>query len=548
MNLEHRSRVSLSGSIAAGVLTLGALLLPTAAAGEAAESACVSVARFELEPQASLPDGLRGKVILHAKDATSEPLTLSARLGVPVTAELPCASQWEATPDFPNVWGPRRTVVAGTTGAPVVSRLALWPLGKITGLIKLADKGEPRPQKLTVTTLAPRSPARRDTPKGSLDCPVDPTGRWNCPPLPAATFDLVVSAAGFIPQYRWDFTVRSDKTGDLGTLVLKKGASVAGWVEVEGGAIGPDCRASLEPLVGPGSGGRIAEKVRRTTLEATVRKDGFFQIAGVAPGAYSLEVRQVGFAPASVNPISVSPRSETFLRQPITLTRPIDVELAISPPLDWLGRPWKMILFRASGDATGSFDQTIYAGSADEQGKLKVARQTPGTFHALVSDSLDNQLASQIFQITGPEDSSRVIDIKIVTLRGTVKLGKEPLAAELWFGGRRGSTSIKLDADRDGKFQGILPRDGWWVVDISSASPKFEARTRVKVESEGQDRVRADIDLPATRVFGKVVDDQRHPVPDAIVSLTTDQGLMHKEADETGSFDFRGLPEGFAEA
>jgi hypothetical protein len=196
-----------------------------------------------------------------------------------------------------------------------------------------------------------------------------------------------------------------------------------------------------------------------------------------------------------------------------------------------------------------NFDQTLYVGPVDEQGNLKVARQTPGSFRAEVSDSLDNQLASQIFQITGPEDASRTIDLKILTLRGTVKLGKEPLAsAELWFGGRRGSSSVKLDADREGKFQGILPHDGWWSVDIASASPKFEARTKVKVESEGEDRVRADIELPSTRVFGKVVDDAGHPMPAAVVLVSTDQGQMHKEADETGGFDFRGLPEGIAYA
>jgi hypothetical protein len=357
----------------------------------------------------------------------------------------------------------------------------------------------------------------------------------------------MLSAEGFIPHYRWNLTVSPGKTTEIGALVLKKGASVAGWVEVEDGAIGPACRARLSPLAGPGSGANVLEKLQSTASEVAVRSDGFFQLAGVPPGNYSLEVQQPGFAAASAHPIAVSPRSQTFLRQPIVLKRPLDIELALSPPLDWLGQPWKVVLLQASSE-TGSFDRTVYNGRADLQGGLKVPRQTPGRFRAYVSDSLDNQLAHQTFQITGPEDAAQSIQLKILTLRGTVKLGKDPLAATLWFDGRHGSSAVKLESGRDGKFLGVLPHDGWWVVDIVSTVPKFETRTKVKVESDGQDRARADIDLPATRVYGKVVDDRGHPMPAATVVLSTDEGTVSTESDETGSFDLRGLVAGLAYA
>jgi hypothetical protein len=63
--------------------------------------------------------------------------------------------------------------------------------------------------------------------------------------VPAATFDFVLSAEGFIPQYRWGLKVLAGKTTDLGTVELKRGASVAGWVEVEGDR--------STPRAGPGS-------------------------------------------------------------------------------------------------------------------------------------------------------------------------------------------------------------------------------------------------------------------------------------------------------
>jgi hypothetical protein len=530
-----------------GRILLATLLLLGLGKRLDAQAACVSSTRFEIEPQAPLPNGLQGKLVLRPQEGKGEPLTLTARVGSPVSVDLPCASEWEVSADFPNAWGPRRAVIAGAAGKPVTTRMALWPLGRIGGAVKLAEKEERLPKTITVRTLPPHFPNQRDTPRGTMDCPVDDQGKWSCPPLPATTFDLVLSAGGFIPQYRWGLTVLPEKTTDLGTLVLKKGASVAGWVEVEGGAIDPACRARLTPLIGPGGGVALAEKIRSTGVEVPVRKDGFFQIEGVAPGDYSLEVRQPGFAEATVHPIAVSPRSETFLRQPVVLTRPLDLELAISPPLDWLGHPWKVLLLQASSEA-GSFEKTLYTGAADEQGKVRIPRQTPGRFRMFVTDSLDNQLALETFQVTGPENASQEIRLKILTVRGVIKLGKEPLAATLWFGGRHGSESVKLESDRDGKFHGVLPKTGWWTVDVVSAAPRFEMRTRAKVESAGEDRASVEIDLPATRVYGKVVDDAGHPAPAATVVLSTDEGAVHMDSDETGSFDFRGVPEGLAHA
>ena len=514
-----------------------------------AQPGCVSVMRFDLAPQAPLPESSRqGKLVLRPKADQGDALTVPAAVGAPVAVELPCASEWEVAADFPNVWVPRKPVTAGASGAGSTTGLALWPLGRIAGALKLAEKGERLPKSIVVQTLSPRSPAHRDTPQGSMDCPVDERGQWSCPPLPATTFDLVVSAGGFIPQYRWGLTVLPDKATDLGTLVLKRGASVAGWVEVEGGAIDPACRARLTPLVGPGGGPAAGERVRSTGREVAVRKDGFFQIAGVAPGDYGLEVRQPGFARATVHPIAVSPRSETFLRDPVVLTRPLDIELAISPPLDGRGRPWRVLVFQASGD-TGGFDRTVSDRPADERGIVRILRQTPGRFQALIADSLDNQFGVHAFQVTGPENASQAIRLKILALRGTVKLGKEPLAATLWFGGRHGKESIQLTSDREGSFQGAVPRDGWWTVDVSSASPKFEARTRVKVKTDRQQRARADIDLPGTRVYGKVLDDAGHPMPAATIMVSTDDGAaVHMDTDALGGFEFRGLTEGLAYA
>ena len=534
-----------AGAAAALLLFLLPLLLP--ARLQAVEPACASAVRFEVTPEASLPSGLKGRLVLRPGQGGGEPLRVEAQVGTAITQPLPCGSKWEVTAEFADAWAPRAAVVAGGAGGTVTSRIGLWPLGRITGTVKLAGSTGHLPKVLSVATLAPRSQARRDTPQGLLDCPVAADGRWRCPPLPATTFDLSLSAEGFIPQYRWDLQVAAGKSTDLGAVELKPGASVAGYVEVEGGTIDPGCRVRLLPLTGPGSGAKTLEKVRRTATEARVRKDGFFQLAGIGAGQYSLAAEQQGFTSNSISPLKVEPRSRIFLRQTLTLQRPLQVELSLSPPLDWLDHPWRIQVFRSSGESA-RLDETVFDGVAGEQGTVTLPRQKPGRFDVHVFDSLGNRLATRTLEVTGPADSQQTIPLKFLTAHGRLRYGREPIAATLWFGGRYGSSSIKMESDAEGRFHGVLPSDGGWTVEIAAAEPKLESRVKVKVTRDDQDRLQVDIDLPATRVFGKAVDEEGHPLPKAVFSVSTDNVNLASTADDTGSFDVRGLSEGMAYA
>ena len=518
-------------------------LLPSTQTARAQSLDCT--VQFELIPKGTLKEGLQGKLTLRRTESEEEPLTVEARIGAPAHVTLPCSSTWEATADFPNAWGPRATIVA-KADAPQVSRIALWPLGRISGSVKLEDKTAKLPKTISVKTIAPRSPnSSPDLPKGWLACPLGANGRWECS-LPAATFDLVLSLEGFIPQYRWEFQVPVGKTADLGVMEWKRGASVAGWVAVEDGALDAgSCRARLTPLLGPGGGPRIAEKVQSTTVEARVGRNGFFQFVGVGPGNYSLEISQPGFAPAKTFPIEVWPKAESFLREPVVLKRPIQLEIAISPATDWLGNPWQTLVFRTWD--TGSGSDAVYDGPTNAQGLVTIPGQAPGRFAVQVSDKLGNRLASRDVQVSGPADAYQAIEIDVLTVRGTVRLGKEPLSATLWFGGRHGESRVKMESDHEGSFHGILPKDGWWRVDIDSTEPRLNARTKVKVTADRQKRAGVEIALPATRLFGKVLDDQGRPARAALVSLETDDGGSTARTDESGEFDFRGLPEGLAQ-
>src|SRR5690349_20973371 len=97
----------------------------------------------------------------------------------------------------------------------------------------------------------------------------------------------------------------------------ERGSSVAAWVAGGGGAIDPErIVARLSPLAACDADLKAAIQLQQTAVERPVSKDGFLQIAGIAPGNYSLEVRQPGFASARVANVRVEPERETFLAEP----------------------------------------------------------------------------------------------------------------------------------------------------------------------------------------------------------------------------------------
>lgn len=179
----------------------------------------------------------------------------------------------------------------------------------------------------------------------------------------------------------------------FGFTAAKHGASVAGWAAVEGGAIEEGkCFARLAPLLAGGADLGKAVELERTAIEQPVRKDGFFQLAGISPGTYALEVRQPGYSPARFSPVRVDPRAETLLREPLVLTHPLDLAFAIDPPLDRLGRPWHAKVSRAR--ESERLAPIVFDGTVAPDGRFTVSGQPAGRFAVTIADSLDNRLYS----------------------------------------------------------------------------------------------------------------------------------------------------------
>lgn len=461
---------------------------------------------------------------------------------------LPVGSTWRVCPRLASRWGRCElvTVEAGEE-AQALLPLRVWPVGRLVGELKPADAADPLPERLAVSV---RSPEREDAsgaiPESVIFCERAESAAFSCE-VPAQRLDVTLQAEGYVPL---DFRGVEPAAGgahSLGVVRIQRGASLAGRVEVEGGAVTPgECIARLSPFVAPGPGRLEADRGARVVASAEVRVDGAFRVGGVPPGTYVLEVEQPGFAPVRAFPIELARESETKLTEAVVLRRPLTVEVEIVPPLDWLEKRWTVRLTRQS-DFSSGFDRVPpIARTAGPDGRLVVPDQSPGTFAVQVLDSQGNSMYGSLnVPIRDPGDLPVKIEVGLVILEGEVTLGDEPLPARLWFGGRRGEVSVEMQSDLEGRFSGVLPKDGWWRLEVAADEPPLELATRVEVLAEdGAAELR--LELPDTEVFGRVVHEDGSPAPGARIGLDVEGVGSGQVADGTGGFVFRGIPEGIA--
>jgi hypothetical protein len=486
---------------------------------------------------------VKGAIVLRATDGKGEPIRLAISSAAPFSVTLPSGSRWEVSAELPGFWVTRQSLVVGLPqDQPSKLTLDLWPLGTISGIVKVKEKGSPLPKQILVKTLGVPSFLKRPaTPKGAIDCPVDRKGVWSCS-LPATTYDLVISAEGSTPSYRWGVKVLAGKTLSLGSIELAPGASLAGWVAVEGGRIEPHrCFARLDVVAAGGTSPKSLSDLQRTALKREVGDDGFFQFGGLAPGTYAVEVQQPGYPAIRSAPIRVDPALETLVREPLTLRQPSALKLEIRPSLDWLDKPWRLRVLKL-GERPPT--PLIFDGLADEDGQLTVSGQASGQYRISVLDSLGNSLYSGDLSVDGADSAPRSIEVHFVTVEGNIRLGDDPFPAILWFGGHSGMISSKMEADEKGKFHGVLPREGVWRIEVGASMPGFPIWTQADIQANHAGKATLEIDLPDTRIFGRVVDEQGKVAPGAQVALRGKDADVFQTADSAGGFEMRGLPEG----
>ncbi len=492
---------------------------------------------------------LEGQVTLKPTGAGGdlEPWAKTIRLPGSATFEVPDGRTWEAAATATGYWSRPRVAGPGEPGA-LAARIELWPSGAVEGELRAAP-GLALPATLTAR-FQPAPGASVEPPNAAVPCRVA-AKRFRCE-LPAGDLDLRLRARGFVTQYRWDVKIPVHRAFDVGSIELKPGASIVGWVQVPGREKPEESRVEMGPQVA-GAASSLAEEERRGWLrEVRVNSRGFFELDGVTPGSYRLTVRHPRLAPATVGPVGVLNGAETEV-EPIQLHPPANLEVRLDPAVDPYGSRWTARLLHEGG-TPGSSDQAAQS-AASAEGVWRATGLTPGRYTLQVEGSHNARWAYQAIEVTdgmGPID----LDLPFVRVEGEIRLGKEPLPALIWFGGQYGARRIAARSDGKGRFSAVLPQqeEGWYVEVYNEprhiAARFFEVAVR---KSAGQPAARVRFDVPDTLVKGRVVDENDRPVAGADVMAYGGAGALDRgkarsspgaKGGEPGSFEIRGLRPG----
>ena len=288
----------------------------------------------------------------------------------------------------------------------------------------------------------------------------------------------------------------------------------------------------------------VLDQLEKASFEARPDEKGFFQIAGVPPGQYELTAEQPGYAPARRRPIEVRPDLEAQVIDRLTLARPVTFEVALDPPVEPYGHPWRIVLARKAEASDPPSDS--YSGNASEEGIWRSPAIAPGSYEIRV---LGDQKAVWHVELVDvqPGRSSMQIELPVLRIKGTVTLGKEPLAATLWLSQKPGQRLV-FDSDDRGRFSGVLPGEGVWRPQIAADTLRLRLQldpVEIKL-AKGKTVAEVEIHVPDTHLAGQVVDEDGRPVTGARVSVTRvgTKGVDQFETDDKGEFSVRGLRAG----
>jgi hypothetical protein len=157
------------------------------------------------------------------------------------------------------------------------------------------------------------------------------------------------------------------------------------------------------------------------------------------------------------------------------------LRFAISPPVDWLGKPWRARVLKADPENGGS-PSSVFHAEVGADGRFSVPGQGPGVYRVDLLDSRGGRLSSTEHHRSQDVQEPTLLRIDFVPVRGTLRLGKDPVPhASLAFGGRMAAVSIRMRTAEDGSFSGVLPHAGEWPVEIESGERNLHLTLQASV-------------------------------------------------------------------
>jgi hypothetical protein len=394
-----------------------------------------------------------------------------------------------------------------------------------------------------------RSDARggREAVEVELDCPLDSEGGFSCPIPAERDVDLRLRVRGRASVHLWERRARQGETLGLGVLKLVAGGSVIARAisELPGRASGR-VEVRLAPQ-GSTRGAVAPTDERLSALEELAEPDsrGFVAFEGLRAGIYSLRAWQPGAVEVELGGIRVLPGAETEIREPLRLRAPIPLTVFVEPAYAPASEDWSVELWRSAG---AGFAPMRGAGGSTEAGVFVARDLAVGTYRVDVRLPAGGLFASEVVEVSSPS-TMVTVGVDAVEVEGVVRLGEEPLWSRVTFGNESGGASVWVDTDEDGRFAIVLPREGPWPVRVGSTDPDVQ-RVVENVEVRrlpGSEKAFIEIELPGTKLLGRVVDERGARVPDATVVLSPSPFVRapeQTESDEEGEFTLEGVEPG----
>jgi len=398
----------------------------------------------------------------------------------------------------------------------------VWPAAQVTALTRTADAAAL--QQIDAEFRAYGTDSER-VPL-TLHCALAQS-RLDCR-LPATDGELRLWPVNYAPHYR-HLDIAAKASQDLGVIEFAPGASLAGRLEIPAGTRAPYA-IELTPTHG------VARHVTVTPPGETV-----FQLTNVPPGRYAVTVRRAGYLPTHIDDLDVAAGHETFLSSTIRLARAGVVETFITPAMFSDEHPWVVRL----ADATPATSSVPIAEShASVAGEWRNDTLHPGKYVLTLLDPF----GSVFLQTTvdaATEYTPRFLTVTRTRIEGVVRTGNTPLESRLFFTDDD-AARIALNTRPDGHFEGILPHDGSWSVQVRTPNETWYVKDiPVDVKRSPQQAVASVVvPVPPGKARGQVKTDTGELVRGDVIVFRDRKGIADALILEDGTFEVGGLEPG----